>query len=194
MKGEFVESDHWDDDRAAASAAADPQAFAVLYRRYVTGVFRYLYGKVGSRADAEDLTSQTFVACMEALPAYRRRGKFAAWLFSIARRKAADYHRKNPRQQELPLEDIRTQADIPDDPLSKVVQDEQQSRLRALYTQLDEHEQELIRLRYAAGLTYAQIGQVLGKNEAAVGMALHRLTERLRHELGKQEENHGQGE
>jgi RNA polymerase sigma factor (sigma-70 family) len=58
--------------------------------------------------------------------------------------------------------------------LGAVLQAEQRSRLGQLFARLDEERQELIRLRYGAGLTHRQVGEVLGRSEAAVAMALHR--------------------
>ena len=83
-----------DDAVLVRAARHDLAAFAALYRRYVTPIYRYLYSRVGNAADAEDLTAQTFVAALEGLPGYRERGNFAAWLFTIAHNKAADHHRQ----------------------------------------------------------------------------------------------------
>ncbi len=83
-----------DDGSLAKAARTDRDAFDVLYRRYVDRVYRYCYVHAGNRPDAEDLAAQTFVAVLESLPRYGGRGPFAAWLFGIARRKCADYHRR----------------------------------------------------------------------------------------------------
>jgi RNA polymerase sigma-70 factor (ECF subfamily) len=158
------------DDELALGATHDPAQYAMLYRRYVRRVYRYFYGRVGSAGEAEDLTSQLFLEVLKALPRYRPQGKFAPWLFTLARRRAADFHRSAPA---LPLE-LAGELSAPGDPLEEVIQAERLSRLSELYAQLDEERQELIRLRYGAGLTYHQVGQVLGRSEGAVTMALHR--------------------
>ena len=54
-----------------AGTASGKATFAVLYRRYLTPVYRYLYARTGDARMAEDLTSQTFVAVLEALPCCR---------------------------------------------------------------------------------------------------------------------------
>lgn len=177
------------DDELAMEAWRRPAAFATLYRRYAVGVYRYLYGRVGNRTDAEDLTSQTFTQVLEALPGYRPQGRFAAWLFSIARRRAADFHREGHRRVELPLEALDVYLANDERHLGQVIQTETVRDLRQLYDQLTEEQQELIRLRFAAGMTYAQIGQVLKRSEMAIGMALHRLMLQLRRQLEEQEES-----
>ncbi|MDO9129198.1 MAG: sigma-70 family RNA polymerase sigma factor [Anaerolineales bacterium] len=75
-------------------ARRDPSAFAALYHRYLTPVYRYLYRRLGNAHDAEDLTAQVFIEALEGLVAYRERGKFVAWLFTIARHRLTDFYRQ----------------------------------------------------------------------------------------------------
>ncbi len=161
-----------DDDALVMAARRDPACFTALYRRYASRVYRYLYGKVGNQAEAEDLTSQVFLEALKALPRYRPQGAFAAWLFTLARRRAVDLHRKD--RGELPVDWLEERAGAEPDPLLQAVRLEELSRLTHLYNQLGEEKQELIRLRYAAGLSYNEIGRILGTSQAAAGMAIHR--------------------
>lgn len=166
-----------DNDTALVrSAQRDSAAFAALYQRYVTPIYRYLYSRVDSAADAQDLTAQVFLEALEGLPRYRDRGNFAAWLFTIARRRATDHYRHRPL---LSLDDELESIDDKD-LLSHAIQREALDQLRVLVKQLDDDQRELLRLRFAAGLTFGQIGQVLGRSEAAVKMALHRLLNHLK--------------
>jgi RNA polymerase sigma-70 factor (ECF subfamily) len=160
-------------------AQRDPGQFGALYDRYVRPVYRYLYSRVGTVHDAEDLTAQTFLQALEALPRYRHRGHFAAWLFAIARHKAIDHNRQ--RRDLLPLEES-TPGDEPD-PLAQAVQSEQQARLAVLLRELPEDEGELIRLRYTAGLSFSGMAALMGRNEEAVKKALYRLIDRLQDRL-----------
>jgi RNA polymerase sigma-70 factor, ECF subfamily len=159
------------------AARQDRAAFAPLYRRYVTSIYRYIYSRVGHRADAEDLTSQVFSEALAGLNRYREEGHFAAWLFTIAARRIADHHRQN--RPELPLELVAEQLTAVHNPPAEVVQQETLRHLAQLVGQLPEDKQELLRLRFAAGLTYAQIGTVTERSEAAVKMAMNRLLKQL---------------
>jgi RNA polymerase sigma-70 factor (ECF subfamily) len=159
-----------------AAAQRDRAAFAGLYRLYVTRIYRYIYSRVGAAAEAEDLTSQVFVQALEGLAGYREQGHFSAWLFSIARRKVADHHRRRPAP--LPLDEATAAADQVD-PLGRLVQEEALERLAALVAGLGEEEQELLRLRFAGELSYGEVGAVVGRSEPAVKMAMHRLLRRL---------------
>ena len=170
-----------DDVVLVGAARHDPVAFAALYRRYVIPVYRYLYSRVGNATDAQDLTAQTFIAALEGLPGYRERGSFAAWLFTIAHHKAADHHRQ--QHPHLPLDEALDSPDDGENPMTTMMRRETLQRLAALVAQMEEDKQELLRLRFTAGLTYRQIGTILGRSEGAVKMSMRRLLHRLEAEL-----------
>ena len=60
-----------DDARLAQQARTDPQAFAELYRRHIRSIYRYHLAHTGDIKDAEDLTSQTFMAALEGIRSFR---------------------------------------------------------------------------------------------------------------------------
>jgi len=159
------------------AARSDPAAFTTLYRRYVTPVYRYLFKWVGNSAEAEDLTAQVFTEMLERLEQYREQGHFAAWLFTIARRKAIAAYRQ--RRPTLALDEAEDLPAPSEDPLEQVARAEQARQMTALVAKLPEEQQELLRLRFTAGLSYAEIGDLLGSTEAAVKMAMHRLLRKL---------------
>jgi RNA polymerase sigma-70 factor, ECF subfamily len=165
-----------------ARARQDPEAFGLLYERYAVRIYRYLFSYIGEAAGAEDLTAQVFTAAWEGLRSYQERGEFAAWLFSIARNKANDYHRQS--RNHLSWEKFREGAGSHQasdwDPLSNVEQAEDLERLASLVQRLDSHQVELLRLRFAAQLTYAEMASLLDRSEAAVKMAVHRLLRQLK--------------
>jgi RNA polymerase sigma-70 factor, ECF subfamily len=169
-----------DEEQLIQAAQQDAAEFGPIYRHYVTAVYRYLYSRTGNAADAEDLTAQVFLEALQALPRYKHRGHFAAWLFTIARRRAADLHRQPVL---LPLDELLVCAND-DDPLAQTVRTETLAHLLRLVSDLDERDVELLRLRYAAGLTFAQIGATLNQREGAVKMRLHRLLAKLQDALG----------
>jgi RNA polymerase sigma-70 factor (ECF subfamily) len=155
----------------------DPAAYAELYRRYVRRVYRYLYSHVSEATEAEDLTAQVFTAALESRSRYRDQGAFAAWLFRIARHKIADHFRRRRPQVSLEGDDPPLKVDW--DPLGQLVHTESLQRLSRLVGCLPPMEIELLRLRFAADLTYAEIGAALGQSEAASKMAVRRLLDRL---------------
>jgi len=161
----------------------DPRAFGELYLLYVERVFRYLYSRVGSAPDAEDLTSQTFLVALESLSRLRQDGQFAPWLFTIARSKAMDSFRR--KKNTASIDDVDDVEDIPveNDPLSGVIQSDQAAALAKLIHALPEDERELLRLRFLAEMSFPEIAHLLQRNEAAVKKSIYRLLARLHSQL-----------
>jgi RNA polymerase sigma-70 factor, ECF subfamily len=162
------------------AARADPKAFGLLYDRYAPPIYRYLLSRLGNVAEAQDVTSQTFLTAFEAFPRYQHLGYFSAWLFSIARSKYIDHLRKARTQPDSLDEQVK--AELPD-PLGQVIETERVSALKECIRALPEHEQELLRLRYVAGLSFAEVASILTKKEDAVKKSIYRLLDRLQNQL-----------
>ena len=162
-------------------------AFPALYHRYLSPVYRYVWFRIGDRSDAEDLTSQIFLAALEGLPRYRTwpspGGSFAAWLFTIARHKIADHFRKRQVQVSLD-EDIQNFVED-GDLLSVVINKDDLVRLANLISALREDEQELLNLRFAAELSFDEIATVLKKRPSAVKMQLYRLLRQVEQNMNR---------
>jgi RNA polymerase sigma-70 factor (ECF subfamily) len=83
----IIEGEHDDDDRrlAARAKAADSDAFAQLYRRYVDRIYSFAWYRTRSREAAEDITSAVFERAWRAIARFEwRGGGFRPWLFRIA--------------------------------------------------------------------------------------------------------------
>src|SRR6185436_6607782 len=93
-----MESESADDaDLLRAHGAGDPHAFARLYDRYDRSCFRFIRRLLGAAHGdaAEDLHQETWIAVSRNAGAFDpRRASFAAWLFTIARRKVFDHFRR----------------------------------------------------------------------------------------------------
>lgn len=168
-----------DDDALARTALNDPNDFAILYRRYVNRIYRYLIVYTNSEKEAEDLTAEVFLAALNGLPRYRENGHFAAWLFAIARNKLTDSYRKKKPRLIHDLEDIENCEDGDSMPLTKIIHAEELERLSDLVGQLKPQQIELLQLRFSGRLTYAEIASIVGRSEAAVKMSIGRLLRRL---------------
>src|SRR5512133_2279387 len=93
-----------DEVNLAHEACANAEAFGELYRRHVTRVYRYHMAHTGNIKDAEDLTSQTFMAALEGIHSFHGSGSFAAWLLGIAAREKAMFVRRMGIRTEVPIE------------------------------------------------------------------------------------------
>ena len=167
-----------EDAALAQRARSDGEAFAELYNRHVPRVYRYHMAHTGNVKDAEDLTSQTFMAAMEGIRSFRGEGSFAAWIMGIAVRKKALFFRR--RKPEAPLE-AAYHVPTPGLPTDKAVLQHMQieSVSRAL-RQISPDRGEALILYFFGGLSSQEVGLVTGKSEAAVKMLLSRGLKDLR--------------
>jgi RNA polymerase sigma-70 factor (ECF subfamily) len=160
----------------------DPEAFRELYRRYFPRVYAYVAYRLPSRADAEDVVSETFEKVVEELHrfVYRGEGSFAAWVFRIAYNQVNQFYRRTQRYTPISLDDL---PDVPSTRLSPdgvVQQREQFGRLAALIATLPPRRQEIVTLRFFGGLRNQEIAQVLGLDERTVASHLSRALDDLR--------------
>jgi len=167
-----------DDTSLARQARADPEAFAELYHRHLKSVYRYHLAHTGNVKDAEDLTSQTFMAALEGIHSYRGTGPYIAWLMGIASRKRLRLFRRS--RPELPL-DAALQIPTPSLPTDKQAFRRLQvdQILNALRTISPDRAEAMI-LCFFCELNFMEAGLVLGKSEAAVKMLISRGLQDLR--------------
>jgi RNA polymerase sigma-70 factor (ECF subfamily) len=178
-------ADHAHPDEAALVAAAkdDPAAFGPLYEAYVDRIYRFAYRRTGNRAEAEDVTAQTFQQALAALPGYEWRGvPFGAWLFRIAGNVIARRGRQGSR--ELSVEDVAPyagEAEAGDaNPAELLERDAERSQLLAAVRRLPLDQQRAVVLKFSHGLTAREIGEAMGRSEGAVKQLVHRALQTLR--------------
>jgi RNA polymerase sigma-70 factor (ECF subfamily) len=145
----------------------------------VDRIYSYHYYRTGSHAEAEDLTARTFYQALSHLAEFEDRGlPFAAWLFTIAHNLVANYHRDRTRHPMTTLETAHSRA--APTPFGAT---EDAQLVREAVAGLPAERQHLILLKYAEGMTNAQIGQILNKTEGAVKSLLRRTLAALKRDL-----------
>lgn len=172
------------------SGTGEPD-FDLLYEKYVERIYNYCLRRVGQPQEAEDLASVIFTRAWAGLSNYRG-GSEAAWLFKIAHNTVANHLRARKPQVSLDALVTTGRADYlagPDEEmLDKLIRQENQAELAELVETLNPGQRELLALSVAGGLTAREVGEVLGKSEAAVWMAFHRIIRRLRANLSRRGE------
>ncbi len=154
----------------------DPDAFGLLYERYVDKIFNYVYFRVGSTDDAQDLTAKVFFKALNSISSYRHMGlPFSAWLYRIAHNLVANYHRDRSKMVEISIENLTitdtSKASAPESQLSK---QQDNAYLLKLINDLSPQKKELIILKFVQRLSNEEIGQIFGKTEGAIKSLYHR--------------------
>lgn len=152
-------------------------------------MYRYLLSRTGRPADAEELTSRTFLNALTHLETFRggRRGTpdaFGSWLMSIAHNLLANWYRdRGRRPPTAPLDDALTVPTEGPDPQSTLEMSEQVRRVRKAVRGLAPERQQLLALKYVEGLTNAAIGAHMGRSEGAIKALHHRTLRQLQEAL-----------
>jgi len=167
-----------DDPSLARLARSEPEAFAELYRRHVASVYRYHLAHTGDEKDAEDLTSQTFMAALEGIKSYRGTAPYITWILGIAFRLRARHFRRN--KPEVPLE-AALHIPTPSLPTDRsAFQRLERNQIVNALKHLSRDRAEALILCFFSGLNFREAGQVLGKTEASIKMLISRGLQDLR--------------
>jgi RNA polymerase sigma-70 factor (ECF subfamily) len=170
-----------DDALIALAVEGDRQAFGHLYEKHSLRVLRHAYFLTGDTNLAEDLTAQTFLNALEAMPRYERRGiPFTAWLLRIACNLAINHKKalKNGVHSQLP-ETIQSEdaESAPEETCAAKVDGQ------AIWEQvktLPPDQRQVIVMRFLDDLSYPDIAQLLGKSVGAVRVIQFRALANLR--------------
>ena len=160
----------------------DPDAWAEFYEEYFPKIYRYIAVRLGDKTEAEDLTEQVFLKALESISSFKWRGApVSAWLFRIAHNQVIDYRRTSKSKKSLPLDESLVSNDI--DPEAAAEVNINISRLVQAVGQLTRAQRDVIELRFAGGLSTAEVAKILGKREGAVKALQHSALAALRKRL-----------
>ena len=163
----------------AAAQDGDRGAFGQLYQRYARMVHGVLLARVPV-SEVDDLVQDVFMRALRRLSTLRDAGSFGAWLATIARNVANDYHRR--WVPEVPLTDDASVQEIQCE-TSCADQDEPTVAILEAVMSLSESYRETLILRLVEGMTGPEIAARTGMTHGSVRVNLHRGMEQLRAKL-----------
>lgn len=160
-------------------------AFSTLYEHYLTPIFRFVYFRVRTHEDAEDLTQHIFLKAWSALPEFKHQGKyFSAWLYRIARNTTIDYWRK---KKEISLDPgaaaFLNQRDESPRPDTVAENKEDADLFRKALHVLNEDQQTILTLKFIEDLSNKEIALITDKTEGAIRQIQSRALRALRQHL-----------
>jgi RNA polymerase sigma-70 factor, ECF subfamily len=155
-----------------AARGGDRAAFGELYRAYVRMVHGVLLASVPP-GDVDDLVQDVFVSAMRRLDTLRQPAAFPGWLATIARNRAADFHRRRPLEREALPEEVPA----PDEDRTEAL------AVLAVVRRLPDTYRETLVLRLVEGMTGEEIAARTGLTPGSVRVNLHRGLKLLRARL-----------
>jgi RNA polymerase sigma-70 factor (ECF subfamily) len=177
-----------DQELIQQSIQGDQEAFGDLYQRYLDQIYRYVFYRVQTVEEAEDLTEATFIRVWEDLRARKTKPaiqNFRAWVYRVAHNQVVDHYRKK-RPDQLDMDAGSTTIQSPGPGTEKAVFDKIDSHLLAeAIRQLEETAQNVIILRFLNGLSHAETAEALNLNEGHVRVIQYRALKHLQAILKK---------
>jgi RNA polymerase sigma-70 factor, ECF subfamily len=163
----------------------DRLALEELYLLHFDRIYSYLHMSVGSRHDAEDLTTQTFVKMLEAIGRFQWRSvPFSAWLFRIAHNLAMDHFRANRRwqpEEEVPESIQGEESSAEEQALASLGQ----TSMLTLIERLSPEQRQVLTLKFVFRFSNAEAAAILGKTEGAVKSLQHRALASLQKHISR---------
>jgi len=169
-----------DSDHSTANQSRQ-ELFAEMYDQHMPQVYRYISYRVGNPGVAEDLTADVFEKALRHIDRYSRdKASPKTWLTAIARNTVTDYFRKAGRIQ------VVREDDAPEEVSEEPAVDEELGRLeevrqlRLSLAGLPQFDQDIISLKFGAGMNNREIARALNVSESNVGTRLYRAVRKLR--------------
>lgn len=175
-----------DQQWAIQAAEGNQNAFRALYRAHVKPVYWIAHGILGTAADAEDVTQETFIVAWRKLPDLELAGEsLLPWLATICRFQSANRLRQKRRDQantsETPDENVQDTIDVED----QVISAELAERILAELNSMGELDRQIFRLCATEGYAYHAAAEELGVSQGVIRNRLSRVRTRLKGALSE---------
>lgn len=158
------------------------QAISDLYRLYVDAVYKFIFYRTGSREEAEDLTSETFIKMIKSIKNFSFDSKFKTWLLGIAKHTILDYFRKHYKTKTLPIEDYLN-LDLGN--LEIIFNEEidketikNDKKVAKVLSRLPENYRDVLELRFLRGYSIKETAAELNKSISNVKVMQYRAIQK----------------
>jgi len=174
------------------SQKGDQEAFSELVTRFQKRVYHLVYGMLGNREDALDVTQEAFIKAYRGLQGFRGGGGFYTWLYRIAYNLSIDFRRKEWKKVNVEYEDHLNHSDehavmAGPSPAFHPGKDAARKELNRVIMdaiqELPEQHRAVILLREVEGLSYDEIAKTLKVRKGTVMSRLHYARQRLQETL-----------
>jgi RNA polymerase sigma factor (sigma-70 family) len=161
----------------------ESEAFGVLVDKYKAGIYAFVYGKLGSFQDAQDVTQEVFEHAYRGLRSLRRWERFAFWLFRIASNRCKMWARSQSRRPDSEFIEDQDPKILEVPSLNSYRESQMDESLRQALDSLPEAYHEVLMLHYFGGMTIKDIAGAVGASPTAIGVRLSRARAQLKEEM-----------
>ncbi|MGD8866940.1 MAG: RNA polymerase sigma factor [Gemmatimonadales bacterium] len=163
--------------------AGDRAAFGQLVRLHRDAVYRFAVRWLGDSEHALDVAQDVFVRAYDGLKNYRGDGRFRTWLFSITLNLVRTTARRQKRRGEIRLDTGAQFPDLRTPPDARAARADAYARAARELATLPEKQRGAVTLRIYEGLSFKEIGEIIGCSEGSARVNYHHGIQRLREAL-----------
>jgi RNA polymerase sigma-70 factor (ECF subfamily) len=163
-----------------AGRSGDDAALGSLVRRHHEAAFRVAVSLVNDDDLAQDVVQDAFMKAFRALAGFRGDSSFRTWLLTITANEARGALRRRGRRKETAIEDAGEVASEEMGPAGAAIVAQEAGRARKMLEQLPEKQRMSVSLRIEEGLSFKEIGEVIGSSEGAARVNYFHGIRRLR--------------
>ena len=164
--------------------AGDPAAQGALVRRHHGAAYAVAISIARDEDAAQDIVQDAFVKAFAALDGFRGDASFKTWLLTITANEARGMLRKMKRRRETGLDAAAPVPADTVDPAEAAVAGQEAERARRMLAELPEKQRLSVSLRVDEGLSFREIGAVIGSSEGAARVNYFHGIRRLRELMG----------
>ena len=173
-----------DEELVSRARNRDSDAMDELVRRHHASAFRVALGILKDEDAASDAAQDAFIKAIRGLDRFRGEASFRTWLLSIAANEARGLLRKAGRRREIELDmagAVAVSREAAEDTLEAA---QETDRLKAFLEELPEKQRQAVTLRIFEGLSFREVGALIGSSEGAARVNYHHGIRRIREMLG----------
>ncbi len=169
-----------DQELVRRGITGDEAALGILVRRHHAAAYRVALSIMRGDDVAQDVVQDTFLKAFRALDRFRGDASFRTWLLTITANEARGALRRQLRRKETAFEEAGLIQSKEKEPDEAAVMAQEAGRARALMEHLPEKQRLSVSLRIEEGLSFREIGEVIGSSEGTARVNYFHAIRRLR--------------
>lgn len=152
------------------------ELLSILFDRYHVRIYNFFKKMCQNKIISEDLTQDVFMKVIKYKASYKN-GNFAAWIYTIARNIFSNHYQKTKKERSNIIDEDRLNTN---EILVSENNIEELEHLQKALLKLSNSDRELIVMHRFQEIKYEQIAQIIGSNENAVKVKVHRALKKLK--------------